>query len=138
MTGPAGVDALSRGVSRPFARQPFRYSQPVTFGPWQPLAEAASRAPDAPGVVQARGENLLDLPRGKSAMVLYAASADGESLAAFLRGRGAPALHRAAAAGACYVRFATTSTPQAVLARLLGNFTERFGAPPPANRAEPS
>jgi hypothetical protein len=105
----------------------------VRFGPWIPLAEAARTAPEHPGVLQARAAELRDLPRGKSAMVLYAASAAGESLRAFVSGRGATELALAAERGALLVRFAATSAPAAELSRLLRLFEERFGAPPPAN-----
>jgi alkanesulfonate monooxygenase SsuD/methylene tetrahydromethanopterin reductase-like flavin-dependent oxidoreductase (luciferase family) len=83
--------------------------------------------------LQVRGDDLLVFPRGKSAMILYAASAAGETLHDFVRARGATALERAATLAACWVRFGESPTPEAALARLLDQFCERFGGPPPAN-----
>jgi phosphoribosylformylglycinamidine cyclo-ligase len=110
----------------------------VRFGPWLPIEQAAALAPEQPGVLQARGDALLELPRGKSAMVLYAASAPGQSLRAFVAGPGAPLLATAASLGARWVRFADASAPEAQLARLLRLFEERFGAPPRAHAPTPS
>jgi len=108
----------------------------VTFGPWHPLERAVAEAPAQPGVLQVRAETLLSFPRGKSAMVLYAATATDEPLVAFVAGRGAPLLACAAACGGCLVRFADAALPEAELERLLQQFTERFSAPPPANAQE--
>jgi hypothetical protein len=105
----------------------------VRFGPWHPLTRAAETAPGQPGVLQARAEGLLPFPGGKSAMVLYAASAQGEPLAAFVAGQGAALLAAAEAFGACWVRYAEAPDPDAACARLLRQFLERFGALPPAN-----
>jgi hypothetical protein len=109
----------------------------VRFGPWQPIVEAPERAPAQPGVLQARGDNVWELPRGKSAMVLYASSSGDETLRAFVAGRGAPLLAAAAGLGARWVRFAEATAPEAQLARLLRGFEERFGAPPPGNGRTP-
>jgi hypothetical protein len=109
----------------------------VRFGPWLPIEQAAGLAPEEPGVLQARGDALLELPRGKSAMVLYAASTAGQSLRAFVGGPGAPLLAAAASLGARWVRFAGASAPEAQLARLLRLFEERFGAPPRAHAPTP-
>jgi hypothetical protein len=104
----------------------------VLFGPWHPLESAGPIAPDTPGVMQARGDGLLPFPRGKSAMILYAASREGESLAAFvIRAQGQ--LAQAAALGARHVRFAPAAQPGPALQRLLERFVDRFGALPPAN-----
>ena len=108
----------------------------MRFGPWLPLLEAHDTAPAAPGVLQARGEALVELPRGKSAMLLYAASMPDESLQAFVRGRGAPLLAAASRLGACWVRFAESPRPDSELSRLLRIFVERFGAAPPTNRGK--
>jgi hypothetical protein len=105
----------------------------VRFGAWLPLERATEAAPPTPGVLQARADTLLAFPRGKSAMVLYAASADEEPLAAFVAGAGAPLLARAAQLGARWVRFAEAPRPGQEAARLLRQFDERFGAQPPAN-----
>jgi hypothetical protein len=110
----------------------------VRFGPWLPLEQAPTAAPSAPGLLQARGDELLQLPRGRSAMVLYAGSAGGgDTLQAFVQAGGAPLLAAAAQQGARWVRFAETSDPPTQLARLLRQFEERFGAPPRANRPQP-
>jgi hypothetical protein len=106
----------------------------MRFGPWLPLLEAQASAPAGPGVLQARGQALIQLPRGKSAMVLYAASTTEETLRSFVLGRGALLLATASGLGACWVRFAETRRPDAELDRLLRLFVERFGAAPPANR----
>jgi len=105
----------------------------VRFGSWYPIERAAADAPDRPGVLQVRAETLLSFPRGKSAMVLYTATAVDESLMAFVAGRGAALLVRAAAFGGRLVRFAEAALPAAELERLLQQFTERFSAPPPGN-----
>jgi hypothetical protein len=105
----------------------------VRFGPWLSFERAAELAPSHPGLLQARGEALLPLPRGKSAMVLYDGTAAGESLQEYLRGDGARSLRRAAERGAQFIRFGASAEPELELARLLANFEERFGALPPAN-----
>ena len=47
------------------------------FGRWHPLAEAASHAPDTPGIFQVRqAKGLIDYPRGKSAMLYYGCAED--------------------------------------------------------------
>jgi hypothetical protein len=109
------------------------YSRPVRFGPWHPIESAASEAPDGPGVLQTRADDLLDYPRGKSAMVLYAHSASEGSLRGYLSGTGTTDLGKAARAGGRWIRFAETSEPEADFERLLDHFVERFGAPPLAN-----
>jgi hypothetical protein len=78
----------------------------VRFGPWIPIEEAAAQAPGAVGVVQARAPGLLPLPRGKSAMVWYAASAPGVALDVWLQGPGGATLDRAVQLGARLARFA--------------------------------
>ena len=108
----------------------------VRFGSWCALERAAAEAPERPGVLQVRAEALLSFPRGKSAMVLYTATATDEPLAAFVAGRGAPLLARAAALGGRLVRFAEATLPEAELKRLMHQFTERFSAPPPGNAEE--
>ena len=70
-------------------------------------------------------------------MVLYAASGAGETLRRYVDATGAPHLARAAADGASLIRFGDTPRPEAELQRLLGQFTARFGALPPAT-ATPS
>src|SRR5688572_29777452 len=107
----------------------------MRFSPWYPIAEARRYAPQSSGVLQARGTALLPLPRGKSAMCLYAATAPAESLAELLGSTlGAELLSRAAGAGAHLVRFAVTEQPAAELSRLERDFQERFGALPVGNR----
>jgi phosphoribosylformylglycinamidine cyclo-ligase len=108
----------------------------VRFGPWLPIEQAAERAPAVGGVLQARADGLLPLPRGKSAMVFYAATTGDVALGAWVRGPGGAALDRAVQLGARLVRFGETDDPAAALARLLRDFDERFGALPLANRSE--
>ena len=105
----------------------------VRFGAWHPLAGAAEAAPARPGVLQARADDLLVFPRGKSAMVLYASSAADEPLAAFVAGPGAPLVTLAASLGARWVRYAEAADPAAARDRLLRQFLERFGSLPAAN-----
>ena len=102
----------------------------MRFGPWVPIERAAAEAPAQPGVLQARADSLLELPRGKSAMVFYAASPDDGTLADLVHGGGAAGLVVAAQRGARWVRFAITARPAEALARLLRQFEERFGALP--------
>lgn len=117
--------------TRPF----IRYLRAVRFGPWHPLESALDAAPDEPGVLQARAEVLLDFPSGRSAMVLYAATPPDEALRTSVGGRLSTALARAAELGARYVRFGQSPAPDSDLLRLLRDFEERFGAPPPGNAA---
>lgn len=110
----------------------------VRFGAWHPIDAAAEAAPDAPGVLETRADAVLDYPRGRSAMVLYAATPAGLGLRAFLGGAdGAGAIDRARAAGARWIRFGEAADPAAACARLVDRFVERFGAPPRANLHAP-
>ncbi|MDB4980380.1 MAG: hypothetical protein JWM82_1132 [Myxococcales bacterium] len=91
-------------------------------------------APDASGVLQTRAEGIMDYRAGRSAMVMYAASAGpGETLRTFVSGRGAREIQRAVAAGARWIRFAETQEGPAELDRLLKSFVERFGSLPIGN-----
>lgn len=105
----------------------------MNFGTWYQLLEAPVAAPVAPGVLQARAEQPLPYPRGKSAMIYYGATTAGEDLRGYVTGRGAAALRQAGDAGAHFVRFGTTDRPESELERLLGQFAARFGTPPVAN-----
>ena len=90
-------------------------------------------APEQAGVLQARARTLLAFPAGKSAMILYASSGVDETLRRYLASAGKLQLTRAAAAGARLIRFGVSAQPDVELQRLLGQFTARFGAPPPGN-----
>ena len=114
------------------------HSAPVNFGSWHDLVDASRLAPARPGVLQARAPALLTFPAGKSAMVLYASSGADETLQRYVDTRGAGSLARAATAGATLVRFGITPRPDAELTRLLDQFSARFGALPPGNRAAPA
>lgn len=95
----------------------------TSFGRWYPLRDAAAHAPAAPGVLQLRvADGLVEYPRGKSAMVHYAAAADLRAAATALAGAhlDAPWL----------CRHAEVAEPEALAAELLRTFTARFGAPP--------
>ena len=107
----------------------------MQFGAWVPIDEAAASAPEGPGVLQTRADDLLAYPQGQSAMVLYAHCPSDTSLRSFITGLGATDLRRAAEAGARWIRFAETSDPEVAFERLLDHFVERFGAPPVANAA---
>jgi hypothetical protein len=78
----------------------------VKVGSWCALERAAAEAPDRPAVLQVCAETLLSFPRGKSAIVLYTATAADEPLVAFVAGRGAALLARAAVCGGRLVRSA--------------------------------
>ncbi|HVV88720.1 MAG TPA: hypothetical protein VHE35_37000 [Kofleriaceae bacterium] len=105
----------------------------VSFGRWYPLADAAAHAPAAPGVLQLRlADGLLDYPRGKSAMLHYAAASDlraaATELAAAHPGTGWLCRHTDGPVG----------DPAALAADLLRTFTARFGAPPTFPAAPPA
>ncbi len=106
----------------------------MRFGTWSSIDNAAAAAPAQPGVLQTRAETLIEYPRGRSAMVLYAASRADETLQSFVAAGGAPELQRSQAAGASLVRYGESAAPLASLAKLLHDFTERFGAAPVGNR----
>lgn len=108
----------------------------MRFGPWISVAERAASAPEVAGVLQVRGDGLLAYPRGRSAMLLYAPSGPARTLRGFLGelpAADAAALERALALGARWIRFGASVTPEVDCARLLAQFTERFGAPPAAH-----
>lgn len=111
----------------------------MKFGRWYPLAEVARHAPASPGVFQIRSAvELFDYPRGKSAMLHYQAAEDLRAAAvAFADGhRDRPWL--------CRHTIEMTLDDQAAAtdfaARLVRDFTHRFGHPPtlPSPPAEPS
>ena len=63
------------------------YNDHVQFGRWYPLAEAGDHTPQSEGVLQLRvASGLVDYPRGKSAMVLYAHAHDLRAAARVLAG----------------------------------------------------
>src|SRR5690242_15923416 len=96
----------------------------MTFGRWQPLAEAEAHGG---GVLQARLATGLHLyPRGKSAMVYYDADDDLSRALDRLR-------TEAAGRDEVWARTASCDDPSAELARLLDRFTRQFGAPPAWN-----
>lgn len=97
----------------------------MTFGRWQKLA--AATMPRRRGVLQARlADELLDYPRGRSAMVYYDAD---EDLARALERLGAvvpPGTN-------VLVRFCECADPASELGRVADQFARRFGAPPKWN-----
>ena len=94
----------------------------MTFGRWQKLA--AATMPRRRGVLQARlAEGLVDYPTGKSAMVYYDADDDLSQALARLGARIPPGAD-------ILVRFAECADPAGELARLVADFTRRFGAAP--------
>ncbi len=101
----------------------------MKFGPWYPLADVARRAPDAPGVFQVRvAEGLVDYPRGKSAMIHYAAADDVRAAAAAFAAR-----HPEAPWWCRHTIEPESLAPAdaaALAARLLRDFTARFGVAP--------
>jgi len=95
----------------------------MNFGPWSALRDAC--LPAGPGVLQVRRERgLVVYPRGKSAMVHYAAAADLRAAA-----RAIAAAHPGAA---WLVRCnrEPVADPEAAAARLIAEFVARFGAAP--------
>jgi len=97
----------------------------MTFGRWQKLP--AATVPRRRGVLQARvADGLVDYPTGKSAMVYY--DADDDLSQALMR------LGAVVPPGAdVLVRFAECADPRAELARLVDDFTRRFGSQPEWN-----
>lgn len=101
----------------------------MKFGRWYPLADASRLAPGGPGVFQIRvADGLLDYPRGKSAMVHYEAATDVRAAAAAFAARhlGAPwwCRHTIEPDGLA------AADAAALAARLLREFTSRFGSAP--------
>jgi hypothetical protein len=95
----------------------------MNFGPWSPLH--AAQLPSGPGVLQVRREHgLVVYPRGKSAMVHYAAAEDLRAAAAAL------AAAHPDAAWLVRCNRAPVVDPEAAATRLIAEFVERFGAPP--------
>ncbi len=97
----------------------------VQFGRWYPLAEAGDHTPAAEGVLQLRvATGLVDYPRGKSAMVLYAHAHDLRAAAQALAG--------AHAHGDLWCRHLIEVDPGvdlgAFCAKLRQEFERRFGA----------
>ena len=95
----------------------------MNFGPWSRL-DAAS-LPAGPGVLQVRREHgLVEYPRGKSAMVHYAAVEDLRAAALALAAANPDAVW--------LVRCnrEPVADPRAAAERLIAEFSERFGAPP--------
>lgn len=99
----------------------------MQFGRWYPLAEAGDHAPASPGVLQLRvATGLVDYPRGKSAMVLYAHAPDVRAAA--------QALARVHAGHDLWCRHLIeidlTTDLAAFCAKLRAEFERRFGAIP--------
>jgi hypothetical protein len=100
----------------------------MQFCPWYPLDGGAAHAPAGPGVFQVRAPELLDYPRGKTAMVHYERAADVRAaVEAFSRahaGRGWLCRH---------LEDAETGSIDQIFAKLVRDFEDRFGcAPTPA------
>lgn len=99
----------------------------MEFGRWYPLGDAATHAPAGPGVLQVRVRTgLVDYPRGKSAMVHYAATDDVRATAQALA---------AAHPGADWlcrhlIDLADPAAAPAIAARLIRDFAARFGRAP--------
>ncbi|MBC8133935.1 MAG: hypothetical protein H7X95_13200 [Deltaproteobacteria bacterium] len=105
----------------------------MNFGSWFPLDDALAAAPELPGVLQARADALCAYPKGRTAMLLYARCRPQETLRRYVATRGAAPLSRAAKLGARWIRFGTSPRPEVEFERLLGRFSERFGANPTGN-----
>lgn len=101
----------------------------MEFGRWYPLTAADAHAPAGPGVLQVRVRTgLVDYPRGKSAMVHYQAAADCRAAA-----RALAAAHPDAD-WLCrhLVDLADPAAAPTIAARLIRDFTARFGRAPGA------
>jgi hypothetical protein len=96
----------------------------VTFGTWRALATVSP--PRKPGLLQARVTELIDYPRGKSAMVYYDGDDDVSLAFARLCARVPPGTE-------VRVRFGECRDPHPQLLRKLDEFRRRFGAFPSWN-----
>lgn len=100
------------------------------FCPWYPLAGSAERAPALPGVYQIkRSGQLLDYPRGKSAMLRYG---HGPELATALAAL-VPQLadHPDAERFLCRHQItADAHAAEALYRTVVDQFEARFGTPP--------
>jgi hypothetical protein len=99
----------------------------VEFCRWYPLAEAGDHAPEGEGVLQLRvASGLVEYPRGKSAMVLYAHAPALRAAARVLAAAhaGTDLLCRHLIEVDANVDLAT------FCAKLRDDFERRFGAPP--------
>ncbi len=93
----------------------------MEFCPWYPLDGGAAHAPAAPGVFQVRAPELLDYPRGKTAMVHYERASDVRAAVdAFAR----------AHAGRGWLCRHLEDVPEAFYAKLVRDFEQRFGCAP--------
>lgn len=97
----------------------------MRFGSWHRLQDAADAAPRTSGVLQVRREHGLAVyPRGKSAMILYAAADDLRAACARL------AADHPGAAWLCRFNRDSLADPAEAAARLIADFAARFGGPP--------
>ncbi len=97
----------------------------MRFGPWHRLHDAAAAAPPTSGVLQVRREHgLVDYPRGKSAMILYAPADDLQAACAAL------AAAHPRAPWLCRFNAETLTNRGEAAARLIADFAARFGGPP--------
>jgi hypothetical protein len=96
----------------------------VTFGSWRALATVSP--PRKPGLLQARTEDLIAYPRGKSAMVYYDGDEDLAQALARLCARVPPGTD-------VRVRFGECRDPEVQLLRKLDEFRRRFGTLPSWN-----
>ncbi len=95
------------------------------FCRWYPLADAATSAPNRPGVFQVRvADGLLDYPRGKSAMIAYRAAPDVRAAAADF------AAEHPEEPWLCRHLEEAPRDPAGVLEDLKARFRRRFGSPP--------
>jgi len=102
----------------------------VRFGPWDPVDDAGALAPGSENVLQIRLRDgvLRDYPRGKSAMVHYEHAQDARraamALAETRRGKGLQCRH--------LIEIDDGVDLAAFHAKLVAEFTRRFGTPPSA------
>lgn len=103
---------------------------PDRFSPWRPLdADALGDVVEAVAVVQVKVQGpLLAYPRGQSAMLWYGATPRDAAELAEVASHGADEV-----AGALVWRALPARDAEGRLARLLGAFEARFGAPPRLN-----
>lgn len=97
----------------------------MQFGRWYPLADAGDHTPASEGVLQLRiATGLIEYPRGKSAMVLYAHAPDlrarAQTLAVAHVNRDLLCRH--------LIEVDAAIDLAAFCAKLRGEFERRFGA----------
>jgi hypothetical protein len=97
----------------------------MRFSKWYPASEIDNASPHEAGVFQVRGAQLIEYPRGKSAMVFYGSGANLRAdIGSWARERNQEGyLYR-------HSLELGSSSPTTLLERLSLRFRDRFGADP--------